>query len=196
MSRFRNCGIALVVLSMAACQKAATEERNDAVEAQREATTTAQEAANERQREVAEANKEAAKDISEARREARERSLEAVENEIQKTSGAQAKANEEYNEAARDTAGAHTEFAKDARERLDKIDAKSRKLHQELDGKDAKDFPADARTRLSDVDRESQSIRTDLSQLGTGAPQPAMDMQSRIEKRLDATEKALDNIDD
>jgi hypothetical protein len=68
MSRFRNCGVVFVALALAACQKAATDERNDAVEAQREATETAQQAATDRQREVAEANQEAAKDISEARR--------------------------------------------------------------------------------------------------------------------------------
>lgn len=67
MSRFRNCGLAFVVLATAACQKSATEERNDVVEAQREATETTQQAASDRQREVAEANQEAARDISEAR---------------------------------------------------------------------------------------------------------------------------------
>jgi hypothetical protein len=195
MSRFRTCGLVFTALALAACQKAATDERSDAVEAQREATETAQEAANDRQREVAEANQEAARDISEARREARERSLEAVENEIQRTSGAQAKANEEATEAARAATGGRTEFAKEATERLDKIDKEASELSAKLQGNDAKDLPADAPKRLTDINRESKSIRSDLSSLNTGAPQAIQDVEANMDRRLDAVEKALDDID-
>ena len=60
MLRIQNCGLMLLVLAAAACDKSVREERSEAIEAQREATETAQEAANERQKEVAEANQEAA----------------------------------------------------------------------------------------------------------------------------------------
>ena len=53
MSRFRICGVAFIVLALAACQKSATEARNDAVEAQQQATETAQRAAGDRQRAAA-----------------------------------------------------------------------------------------------------------------------------------------------
>ena len=117
-----------------------------------------------------------------------------MENEIQRTSGAQAKANEETNEAARTAAGTRGEFAKEASERLDKIDAESRELHAKI-AKNAKDFPADAQTRLSGVDRESKSIRSDLSKLGTGAPQAIQDVETTLDHRLDAVEKTIDDID-
>ena len=189
MSGFRNCGLLFVVMAMAACQKSATEENSEAVNAQREATETAQNAANDRQREVAEANQEAAKEISEARREARERSLEAVESEIQRTSGAQARANEEQREAQGTAVGNVGEFGKDARERLGKLEEKARELHQETD------LTAEARSRLNDVDRDIQSMRSDLSQLDTTAPQAAVKVQRDMEHRLDAAEKTLDDID-
>jgi len=195
MSSFRNCGVVFVALALAACQKSATEERNEAVNAQREATETAQQAANDRQKEVSQANQEAAKDIGVARRDAHERSLEAVENEIQRTSGAQAKPNEEVTEANKAAVNTRGEFAKDARKRLDKIDERSRELHQKFTKK-SKDVPADAQTRLSQVDRESQSLRTDLTRLDTtAAPQAIQDTQASMEKRLDAAEKTLDDID-
>jgi hypothetical protein len=195
MSSFRNCGVIFAVLAMAACQKSATEERSEAVNAQREATETAQQAANDRQKEVSEANQEAAKDISAARRDAHERSLEAVENEIQRTSGAQAKANEKVDEANKAAVETRDEFAKDARGRLDKIDERSRELHHEFEKKSAKDVPAESRTRLSQVDRESQSMRTDLTRLDTGTPEAIQDVQTSVEKRLTAAEKTLDDID-
>jgi hypothetical protein len=191
MSGFRNCGLMFVVLAMAACQKSATEEQNEAVNAQREATETAQNAASDRQREVAEANKEAAKEIGEARREARERSLEAVETEIQRTSGAQERATEEQREAQAAPAGdvKSNEFVKDAQKRLTKLEEESRELHQETD------LTAEARSRLNDVDRDIQSMRSDLAQLGTSAPQTAATVQRDMEHRLDAAEKTLDDID-
>jgi hypothetical protein len=91
--------------------------------------------------------------------------------------------------------GTRDEFTKDATERLDKIDAKSREIHQELSGKDAKDYAADAPARLSDVDRESKSIRSELSKLATGAPQAIQDVQANLDRRLDAAEKTLDDLD-
>jgi len=196
MSSFRNCGVVFVALALAACQKSATEERNEAVNAQREASETAQQAANDRQKEVSAANQEAAKDIGAARKDAHERSLEAVENEIQRTSGAQAKANEEVDEANKAAVNTRGDFAKDARKRLDKIDERARELHQKFNGKSAKDAPASAQTRLSQVDRDSQSMRTDLTRLDTTAtPQAIQDVQASMEKRLDAAEKTLDDID-
>ena len=197
MSGFRNCGLMFVVLAMAACQKSATEEQNDAVNAQREATETAQQAQNDRQREVAEANQEAAKDISEARREARERSLEAVESEIQRTSGAQERANEEQQEAARAASGkaavtgkaVDEDFTKDTTKRLNDLEEKSRELHQETD------LTAEARSRLNDVDRDIQSMRSDLAQIGNNPSQAAQTVERDMEHRLDAAEKTLDDID-
>jgi hypothetical protein len=196
MSAFRTCGVMCVVLAMAACQKSATEEQNDAVNAQREATETAQEAANDRQREVAEANQEAAKDISKARREARERSLEAVESEIQRTSGAQERANEEQQEASRAATGSAAtgkavdeDFTKDTTKRLNELDEKSRKLHQKTD------LSAEARSRLNDVDRDIQSMKSDLAQIGNNPSQAAHTVERNMEHRLDAAEKTLDDID-
>ena len=121
-----------------------------------------------------------------------------MENEIEKTSGAQANANEETKEAIAAARNGRGEFKKDAAERLDKIDARSRKLHQKLasaDPGDKDDLPADARTRLSDVDRESMSLRADLQRLDTGTPQAIQDIQMGVERRLDAVEKTLDNLD-
>jgi len=197
MSGFRNCGLMFVVLAMAACQKSATEEQNDAVNAQREATETAQQAANDRQRDVAEANQQAAKDISEARREARERSLEAVENEIQRTSGAQERANEEQREAARAATGKSAttgkavdeDFTKDTTKRLNDLEEKSRELHRKTD------LTAEESSRLNDVDRDIQSMRSDLAQIGNNPSQAAQTVERDMEHRLDAAEKTLDDID-
>jgi hypothetical protein len=196
MSGFRNCGLMFVVLAMAACQKSATEERNEAVNAQREATETAQQAANDRQKEVAEANQEAAKDIADTRREARERSLEAVESEIQRTSGAQARANEEVAEANRAVDGTRGEFAADARKRLDEIDEEARELRQKLGGSSAKDLPANTATRLDQIERDSKGMRAELSRLGGGSPESVQSVQNDLDRRLKATEKALDDLDD
>ena len=193
MSGFRNCGLMFVVLAMAACQKSATEERNEAVNAQREATETAQEAAGDRQKEVAEANQEAAKDIAEARGEARERSLEAVESEIQRTSGAQARANEEAAEANKAAQGTRGEYVTDARKRLDDVDEDIREVREKLSSS-PKDLPADASTRLAQIERDAKGLRTERGRLG--ASESAQATQADFDRRLKATEKAIDDLDD
>ena len=195
MSGFRNCGLMFVVLAMAACQKSATEERNEAVNAQREATETAQEAASDRQKEVAEANQEAAKDIAEARGEARERSLEAVESEIQRTSGAQARANEETAEANNAAQGNRGEFAKDASKRLDDVDEDIRDVRQKLSSS-PKDLPADATTRLGQIERDAKALRSELGRLDTRTSDSVQATQADFDRRLKATEKAIDDLDD
>lgn len=200
MLRFQNCGLMLLVLAAAACEKSVQEQRTEALEAQRTANETAAEAANERQQEVAEANREAAEDISEARREAREQSLNAVKDEIERTSGAQANANEEAREAANNSDRDRMELTKDVERRLNEIDEKSRELHGDIDkatteGK-AADFPASARADLAAIDRESTSIRAELQSWQGNTTQPAAQFRSRIEQRLDQLEKNLERVDD
>jgi uncharacterized phage infection (PIP) family protein YhgE len=199
MLRFRNCGLMLVVLAAAACQRSVQDERTEALEAQRSANETAAEAANERQKEVAEANREAAEDISEARREAREQSLNAVKDEIEKTSGAQANANEEAREANKTSDRDRMELTKDVERRLNKVDEKSRELHSDLDKAttDGKEMPpGSARADLAAVDRESTSIRAEL-QAWQGNPSQSVDQfRSRVEARLDQLEKNLERVDD
>lgn len=199
MLRFQNCGLMLLVLAAAACEKSVQEQRTEALEAQRSANETAAEAANERQKEVAEANREAAKDISEARREAREQSLNAVKDEIEKTSGAQANANEETQEAINTSNRDRMELTKDVERRLNKIDEKSRELHAEMDKATTEgkaDFPASARADLAAVDRESTSIRADLQSWQGNTNQPAAQFRSTVEQRLDQLEKNLERVDD
>lgn len=198
MLRFRNCGLMLVVLAAAACQKSVQEERTEALEAQRSANETAAEAANERQKEVAEANREAAKDIAEARREAREESLDAVKDEIEKTSGAQANANEEAQEAVKTSDRGRMELTKDVERRLNDVDEKSRELHKDLDKAttDGKTIPGSARADLAAVDRESTSIRAELQAWQGNTTQSPEQFRSRIEARLDQLEKNLERVDD
>jgi len=196
MLRFTNCGIMLVFLASAACQKSVQEERNEAVTAQQEADKTAQEAANQRGKEVAKANQAAAKDIGEARREAHEDSLKAVENEIEKTSGAQANANEEAKEAVEAANKQRIDLKKSAESRLKKIDEQSRDLHKKIDTATATKVPADVRTGLSDVDRQTAGVRTDLQKLDTAPNQPVSEARTRIEHTLDGIEKNLDRLDD
>ena len=199
MLRFQNCGLMLLVLAAAACEKSVQEQRTEALEAQQSANETAAEAANERQKEVAEANREAAKDIAEARREAREQSLDAVKDEIEKTSGAQANANEEAREALNTTDRARMDITKDAERRLNKVDEKSRDLHSDIEKATAAgkaDFPASARTDLAAVDRESTSIRAELQSWQGNTTQPAEQFRTRIEQRLDQLEKNLERVDD
>jgi hypothetical protein len=195
MLRFTNCGIMLVFLASAACQKSVQEERNEAAKAQQEADKTAQEAANERGKEVAKANQEAAKNIGEARREAHEDSLKAVENEIEKTSGAQANANEEAKEAVDAANKQRIDLKKSVESRLKKIDERSRDLHKKVDTSTATKVPVDVRTGLSDVDRQTAGVRTDLQQLDTAPNQPLTEVRTRIERTLDGIEKNLDRID-
>jgi hypothetical protein len=199
MLRFQHCGLMVLVLAAAACDKSVQEERTEALTAQREANETAAEAANDRQKEVAEANREAAKEISEARREAREQSLDAVKDEIEKTSGAQANANEETREAINTSERARMEVTKDVEKRLNKIDERSRELHVDIDKETtagATALPAEARANLAAVDRESTSIRAELQSWQGNTTLPAEQFRSRIESRLDQLEKNLERVDD
>jgi hypothetical protein len=195
LNTFTNCGVMALLLASVACEKSVNEERNEAVNAQREADETAQAAANQRGKEVAQANKEAAKEIGEARREAHEDSLKAVENEIEKTSGAQANANEEAKEAVDATREARVDLKKSTDARLKKIDERSRALHQKVDGAGAK-VSADVKSALGDLDRQSASVRSDVQRLDTTPAQPLTEARTRIERSLDALEKGLDNLED
>lgn len=200
MLRFQNCGLMLLVLAAAACEKSVPEERTEALTAQREANETAAEAANERRQEVVEANREAAKDITEARREAREQSLEAVKDEIEKTGGAQAKANEETREAMNTSARVRMDVTKDVESRLNKVDERSRELHGTIDTvtteRNPTALPAEARANLAAIDRESTSIRAELQAWQGNSTQSAEQFKARIEQRLDLLEKNLESVDD
>lgn len=197
----QNCGLMLLVLgTAAACEKSVTEERNEAITAQREADETAREARNERQGEVQEANREAAKEVTEARKEAREDSLKAVEDEIEKTAGAQKEANEETGEAIQASREARVEIRKSAETRLNKIDARARELQTKLDDASSRGTstpaPLDARQKLTEVQRESKTLRTDLMQPETATTPPMAEYRTNLERRLAALEASLERIDD
>ena len=200
MLRFQNCGLMLLVLAAAACEKSVQEERTEALTAQREANETAQVAANDRREEVTEANREAAKEISEARKEAREESLKAVKDEIEKTSGAQANANEETREAMSAADRARMDVTRDSEKRLNKIDERSRELHSKIDTAttqgSATALPADVRANLAAVDRESASIRAELQAWQGNMTVTADQFGAKIDQRLDALEKNVEKVDD
>ncbi len=196
----QNCGLMLLVLGgAAACEKSVSEERNEAISAQREADETAREARVERQGEVQEANREAAKEVTEARKEAREESLKAVESEIEKTAGAQKEAREETVEAIQASKEGRMELRKSTEQRLNKIDEHARELQTKLDDASSRGtktpVPLEARQKLSEVQRESKSLRSEIqSETATTPPMP--DYKTNLERRMDALEASLDRLDD
>lgn len=196
----QNCGLLLLVLGMAtACEKSVTEERNEAINAQREADETAREARTERQGEVQEANREAAKEVTEARKEAREESLKAVEGEIEKTAGAQKEANEETSEAIAASKQAHMELRKSTEKRLNKIDEHALKLQTKLDDTSSRGtstpVPLEARQKLTEVQRESKALRSEVQHPETVST-PMPEYKTALERRMDALEASLDRLDD
>jgi hypothetical protein len=197
----QNCGLMLLVLgTAAACEKSVSEERNEAINAQREADETAREARAERQGEVQEANREAAKEVTAARKEAEEESLKAVEGEIEKTAGAQKEAREETTEAIEASKEARMELRKSSEKRLNKIDERARELQTKLDDASSKGtstaVPLEARQTLLAVQRESKSIRTEIQQPETATTPPMAEYKTTLERRMAALEASLNKVDD
>jgi arginyl-tRNA synthetase len=189
----------LVLGGAAGCEKSVSEERNEAINAQREADETAREARVERQGEVQEANREAAKEVTAARKEAREESLKAVEDEIEKTAGAQKEAREETVEAIQASKEGRMELRKSVEQRLNKIDEHARELQTKLDDASSKGtstaVPLEARQKLTEVQRESKSLRSEIqSETATTPPMP--EYKTNLERRMDALEASLDRLDD
>jgi len=197
MLRFQNCGLVMVALALAACQKSAPEERTEALNAQREADQTAREAANERSKEVAQANREAAKEITAAQREADEARQQAVTEEIAKTAEAQRTANAETREAIEATHKVQMDLRKSVEARLNKLDERVRELNKEAnDPKVAPAVASSAHTQLTAAEAEIRNLRTELPQLQT-SPAPSVEQfRVRADQRVAQIEKALDQVDD
>jgi hypothetical protein len=197
MLRFQNCGLVMVALALAACQKSAPEERTEALNAQREADQTAREAANERSKEVAQANREAAKEITAAQREADEARQQAVTEEIAKTAEAQRTANAETREAIEATHKVQMDLRKSVEARLNKLDERVRELNKEAnDPKVAPAVATSAHTQLTAAEAEIRNLRTELPQLQT-SPAPSVEQfRVRADQRVAQIEKALDQVDD
>lgn len=197
MMRFQNCGLVMIALALAACQKSVPEERTEALNAQREADQTAREAATERSKEVTQANREAAKDISAAQREAEEAKQQAVTEEIAKTAEAQRTANAETREAIEATHNVQMDLRKSVEARLNKLDERVRELSKEAnDPKVAPAVATSARTQLTAAETEIRNLRTELPQLQT-SPAPSVEQfRVRADQRVAQIEKTLDQVDD
>ena len=197
MLRFQNCGLVMVALALAACQKSAPEQRTEALNAQREADQTAREAANERSKEVAQANREAAKEITAAQREADEARQQAVTEEIAKTAEAQRTANAETREAIEATHKVQMDLRKSVEARLNKLDERVRELNKEAnDPKVAPAVATSAHTQLTAAEAEIRNLRTELPQLQT-SPAPSVEQfRVRADQRVAQIEKTLDQVDD
>lgn len=197
MLRFQNCGLVMVALALAACQKSVPEERTEALNAQREADQTAREAANERSKEVTQANREAAKEITAAQREADEARQQAVTEEIAKTAEAQRTANTETREAIEATHNAQMDLRKSVEARLNKLDERVRELNKEAnDPKVAPAVATSAHTQLTAAEAEIRNLRTELPQLQT-SPAPSVEQfRVRADQRVAQIEKTLDQVDD
>jgi hypothetical protein len=190
----------LVLGTAAGCEKSVSEERDEAISAQRQADETAREARAERQGEVQEANREAAKEVTEARKEAREESLKAVEGEIERTAGAQKEAREETGEAIQASKESRMELRKSAEQRLNKIDERARELQTKLDDASSRGtstpVPLEARQKLTEVQRESKSLRAELTQPETATTPPMNEYRTNLERRMAALEASLERLDD
>jgi len=197
MLRFQNCGLVMVALALAACQKSAPEQRTEALEAQREANQTAREAADERSKEVAQANREAAKDISAAQREADEARQKAVTDEIAKSAEAQRSAATETREAIDATQKAQVDLRKSVEARLNKLDERLHELSKEAnDPKVAPAVATNAHQQLTSAEAEIRNLRTELPQLQTSAAPSVEQFRVRADERVARIEKTLDQVDD
>ena len=197
MLRFQNCGLVMVALALAACQKSAPEQRTEALEAQREANQTAREAADERSKEVAQANREAAKDISAAQREAAEARQQAVTDEIAKSAEAQRSAAAETREAIEATQKAQVDLRKSVEARLNKLDERLHELSKEAnDPKVAPAVATSAHQQLTSAEAEIRNLRTELPQLQTSAAPSVEQFRVRADERVARIEKTLDQVDD
>ena len=59
-----------------------------------------------------------------------------------------------------------------------------------------KDLPADAAVRLDQIERDAKGLRGELSRLDTRPADQVQTTQVDFDRRLKATEKAVDDLDD
>jgi len=198
----------VLALAAAACQKSAQEERSEAINAQKEANSTARAAADDRIKEVTQANREAskdiasaqnqaAKDISSAQSEASEKARKAAAEESEKTTDAQRKANAETREAVDATRKDQADVRKSVEAKLNKLDERVRDLTKQADGaKVAPTVATHARQQLTAAEAEIKSLRTELPQLQTTASPAVEQFKARADQRVASIEKTLDQVDD